>query len=90
MSVNAHVSRRATQTFPFPVRDVLLCSRITVLLGHPKVNNMNDYLTHVNGTSRLEHMGLTIRHLGARAPNKKVVRLDVPVDEVFFVDGLYP
>jgi hypothetical protein len=35
-------------------------------------------------------MELTIRHLGARTPNEEVVRLDVPVDEVFFVDRLYP
>jgi hypothetical protein len=60
MSIDAHVSRRATQTFPFPVRNVLLGFRIAVLFGHSEVNDMNDYKTYVNiisamnvGNSRL-------------------------------------
>lgn len=39
---------------------------------------------------RYKYKELTIRRLGGRTPNKEVVRLDVPVDEIFFVDGLYP
>lgn len=40
VSVYAHVPRSSTQALAFPVRDVLLCLRITVLLGHPKIHDV--------------------------------------------------
>lgn len=71
MRVDAHIACRARQRLSLPVRDMLLRLGISVLLGHPKVNDMN-------------HIG----RFCVRAANEEIVRLDVPVDEILFVDGL--
>lgn len=42
MCVNAHISCRAAKTFAFPVRYVLFCFRISILLGHTEIDNMDD------------------------------------------------
>ena len=87
MSVDAHVSRRAAQTLPLSVWNMLLpaetvsrlkspspqgfsCSRlrISILFGHPKINNMNG-----------------ARPFGGGPPNQEVVRLDVPIYEILLV-----
>lgn len=42
MCVDAHVSRCATQTLALSVRYVLLRFRISILLGHTEIDDMND------------------------------------------------
>lgn len=72
MSINAHVSRRATQTFPFPVRNVLLGFRIAVLFSHSKVNDMNDYETHVNVMSAMNVGNLRLAAFVPGRPMRKL------------------
>lgn len=43
MCVDTHIPRRPAQTLPFPVWDMLLCLWVPVLLGHPKIDDVNDY-----------------------------------------------
>ena len=43
VSVDAHVSRRSTQTLAFAVRYVLLRLGVTILLGHSKVHDVDNY-----------------------------------------------
>ena len=71
MRVDAHVACRARKRLSLPVRNMLLRLRVSVLLSHPKVDDM-------------DHIG---RFCG-RAADEEVVRLDVSVNEVLFVDGL--
>jgi hypothetical protein len=71
MRVDTHVASGTRKRFAFPVRDVLLRLGVTVLLGHTKVDNVDN-----------------IGALRARAADKEVIGLDVPVDEVLLVDGL--
>lgn len=51
----------------------MLRLRVTILLCHTEIDNVND-----------------IRGFGSRATNEEVVWLDVTIDEMFFVDCLYP
>lgn len=41
MRVDAHVACRARQRLSLPVRDMLLRFGVSVLLGHPKVDDMD-------------------------------------------------
>lgn len=41
--VDTHISCGAAQTLALPVRDVLLGLRVAVLLGHAKVDDVNNY-----------------------------------------------
>lgn len=50
---------------------MLFCLGVSVLLGHAKVDDVNE-----------------IGILRVGSPNQKVVRLDISVDQVLFVDGL--
>lgn len=72
MCVDAHVTSSTGERFAFTVWNVLLGSWIPVLLGHTKIDNMDD-----------------IGGLGARAANEEVIGLDITVDQVTFVNGLY-
>lgn len=71
MGIDTHVPGSAGEGFSFPVWDVLFCLRISVLLGHAKIDDVDN-----------------IGGFGVRAADKKVVGLDVAVDEVLFVDRL--
>ena len=73
MGVDTHVSRSTREGLALSVRDVLLGLGIAVLLGHTKVDNVND-----------------VGALGSGSTDEEVVGLDVSVDEVLLVDGLYP
>lgn len=73
MGVDTHVSRSSGEGLALPVGNVLLRLRVTVLLRHTKIDDMDD-------TSSLR----------SRSADEEVVGLDVPVDEVLLVDGLYP
>ena len=42
MSIDAHVTCCTGQRLAFAIRYVLLCFRISVLLGHTEVDDMND------------------------------------------------
>jgi hypothetical protein len=44
VSVDTHVSCSATKTLAFTVRYMLLCLWVTILLGHPKIHDVNDWL----------------------------------------------
>jgi hypothetical protein len=72
MGVDTHVTRSTGERLALPVRNVLLCLGVTVLLGHTKVHDVN-----------------YISALGAWSADEEVVRLDVAVDEVLLVNGLY-
>jgi len=45
VSVDAHIASGATQTLLFSIGDMLLGFRISVLLCHAKVNDMDDLMT---------------------------------------------
>ena len=72
MSVDAHVPSRPAQTLPFPVRDVLLRLRVSILLCHTEVDDVDE-----------------VSVLRPRSADEKVIRLDVPVDEVRVMDSLH-
>lgn len=42
MRVDAHVTGRTAQTLPLPVRNVLLRLRVSVLLGHAEVDDVDN------------------------------------------------
>lgn len=42
MCIDAHITRCPTQALSFSVRNVLLCLWISVLLGHPKIYDVNE------------------------------------------------
>jgi hypothetical protein len=42
MGVDTHVSSGTGERLAFPVRDMLLCLGVTVLLRHTEVDNVND------------------------------------------------
>ena len=88
VSVNAHVSRSSTQALAFPVRDVLLCLWITVLLGHPKIHDVY-HLYPVRDSRAQTKEARTIGSLGPRSTNEEVIRFDVTVDQIFLVDYLH-
>ena len=41
MGVDTHVTRSTRERLALPVRNVLLCLGVTVLLGHTKVHDVN-------------------------------------------------
>ncbi len=69
MRVDGGVARRAGEILVFPVRDVLVGARVSVLLGEPEVDDVDEVAL-------------------LPEPHEEVVRLHVPVDEVFRVDVL--
>ena len=93
MRVDAHVSRRPAQALALPVRDVLLRLRVPVLLGHPKVNDVDHCArtrTSVTVASHRERAAQrTVGVLRARAADEEVVGLDIAVDQVLLVHGLH-
>jgi hypothetical protein len=52
---------------------VLFRLGVTILLGHAKIDDVDD-----------------IGGFGARSADEEIVRFDISVDEVLFVDRLYP
>jgi hypothetical protein len=90
VSVNTHVSRSSAQALAFPVRNVLLCFWITVLLGHPKIHDMyhwhgvNDLRAHTS-----ERKTRTVGSLGPWSTNEKVIGFDVAIDQILLVYCLH-
>ena len=72
MSVDAHVPSCAAEGLALSVGNVLLRLRVTILLRHPKVDDMDQ-----------------IRILRPRPADEEVIWLDITVDEVLLVNGLY-
>lgn len=71
MSVDTHVTCCAGQRLALAVRDVLLGLGVSILLGHTKVDHVDD-----------------IGGLSAGATNQEVIRFDIAVDEILFMDCL--
>lgn len=44
MGVDAHIARRPTQALSFTVGYMLLGFRVTILLGHPEVDHVDDLM----------------------------------------------
>ena len=89
MGVDAHVPRCATKTLSFSVRDVLFWLGITVLLGHSKVHNVYDLLKrHRLDMERSSNYEQTIWAFSPWTAYKEVVRFDISVNEVLFVNRL--
>lgn len=72
MSVDTHIACSTGKRFAFSIRNVLFRLRVTVLLCHAKVNDVNNVGT-----------------LGTRPANEEVIWLDVSVNQVLLMDGLY-
>lgn len=70
---------------------MLLRLWITVLLGHPKVDNVYN----LSSWSQFDHVhcldkyALTVSDFGPRSTDKKVIRLDVAVYQILVVDILH-
>lgn len=60
MGIDTHVTRRTRQRLSFPIGNVLLCLRVSVLLGHTKVNDMDDVCSFRAGTTNEEVVGFDI------------------------------
>jgi len=60
MGVDAHVSCGTRKRLPLTVRDVLLGFRVTVLLGHAKINNVDNVGGFAVGPSDQEVVGLDV------------------------------
>jgi hypothetical protein len=58
--IDAHISRSSAKTLPFTVRDVLFRLRVTILLSHAKINNVNDIRSLRSGTTNEEVVGFDI------------------------------
>lgn len=72
MRIDTHIARRTRQALSFSIRDMLLCFRISILLGHSEVDDMN-----------------YIRSFCAWSTDEEIIRLDISIDKILFVDGLY-
>ena len=51
MGVDTHVARRPTQALSFAIGYMLLGFRVTVLLGHPEVDHVNDLMASADARS---------------------------------------
>lgn len=60
MSVDTHVTRRTGKRLALPVRNVLLCLRVTVLLCHTEVHDVNYISTLRTRTANEEVVGLDV------------------------------
>ena len=60
MCVDTHVARCAGQGLAFPVRNVLLCLGITVLLRHTEIDDMDDISELGAGTADEEVIGFDV------------------------------
>lgn len=90
VSINTHITSGAAQTLSFPVRYVLFRLRITILLGHTKVNNVDSCAVLCLGTDSFDRLKrLTIGSFGTRTTDEEVVGFDITVNKVLFVDGLH-
>ncbi len=90
MCVDTHISGRPAQTLPLSVRYVLLGFGVSILLGHAEINDMHDWMMCLRRwIEEWEWAELTVGTLGAWTPYEEVIRLNIAVDEVLLVDGLY-
>ena len=93
MGVYTHISGGSAQTLAFAIRDVLLCLWITVLLGHTKVDNVYNFLYKRVSRScwctACARYALTIGHFGPWSTDKKVIGLNVAVDQILVVNSLH-
>jgi hypothetical protein len=91
MGIDTHVSGSPRKALFFSVGYMLFCFWVSVLFGHSKINNVD-----VRGrTWMLRAVGCQDTWGGFSrgwfwdSSYEKVVWLDVSVDEISFVDGLY-
>lgn len=60
MCIDAHITSRPAQALSLSVRNVLFCLWIAVLLGHPKVDDVNEVCILRAWTANKEVVGLDI------------------------------
>jgi hypothetical protein len=60
MSVDAHVTRGSRERLAFPIRNVLLCLGVAVLLGHAEVDNVDNVGALGAWTADEEVVGLDV------------------------------
>lgn len=88
MRVDTHVTCSPTEGFALPIWNVLFRLWVAVLLGHTKINDMDYCISSVRSMSLEARLIPTVRILGSWSTNQEVIWLDIPIDEVLFVNCL--